>query len=499
MTETVTLHGRGLSVADIEAVAGGTPVALDPSGLAVMARTRSQLMAAISEQRPMYGVTTGLGPRVVERLSIEEQSAMSLSTIRGRAHSVGEPLPASTVRAAMAVRANTFLIGASGADPALAQMMVDCLNAGLSPVVRETGSIGAADLMWGGNLGLGLIGEGEMHTPSGTMAASNALAEAGLEPFHPGPRDGLALATTSAFVAAIAALGLGRARRSFESVQTAAALSLEAFRGNLSPFDPRALALRPQPGQAGAAAGILQRLEGSSLHEHGQARRVQDPLSLRNIAQVHGTALATLGFLEEAVSDEINGASDNPVVIAETGDVLSSGGYLTPHLAVSLGAAAQALVHLAAAQVSRIAKMLNPRFTDLPVGLVAAGTDSAGFAPATKTAEALFSEILHLAQPCPVYPSAGADGVEDVVAHSAVPAKALGAIVDRLERLTALELMVSTQHAELRAPDVLAPAIARVISVVRETIPALTADRSLSADIEALAAQIGTGRFCHPA
>ena len=497
MTKTITLNGKDLTADEIEAIAGGAPVSLDPAGLDAMARTRAMLLAAIEEQRPMYGVTTGLGPRVVERLSIEEQAAMSINTIRGRAHAVGEPLPRATVRAAMAVRANTLLIGASGADPALARLIADCLNAGISPLVRETGSIGAADLMWGGNLGLGLIGEGEMETVRGRLPAAQALAEAGLAPYRPGPREGLALATTSAFVGGIAALGLARARRAYESAQTAAALALEAFRGNLSPFDARAIAARPQPGQAESAAGLLARLEGSALTRSGQARRVQDPLSLRNVAQIHGTVCATLDFLGHAVNDEINGASDNPVVVGD-GDVISSGGYLTPHLAVTLGAAAQAFVHLAAAQVSRIAKLLNPRFTDLPVGLVAAGVDSAGFAPATKTAEALFSEVLHLAQPCPVYPSAGADGVEDVVAHSAVPAKALGQIVDRLERLVAMELMIATQHTELRAPDPIAPRLATAMAQVRALVSPLSADRSLSADIETLANNVASGTFTDP-
>lgn len=498
MATQIRLSGEGLTPDQVVAIADGARVDIDDADLDRMRKTHGILQEALTAQRPIYGVTTGLGPRVVERLSPDEQTAMSVRTIRGRAHSVGAPLPIETVRAAMAVRANTLLIGASGAAPDLAMMLADCLNAGLTPVVRESGSIGAGDLMWGGNMGLGLIGEGQMDTPDGCFPAAQALAAAGLQPYRPGPREGLALVASSCFVGGLAAQGLIRSERAFESTQTAAALALESFRANLSPFRFRALALRPQPGQMAAAAGIYARLDGSDLHRPGAARRVQDPLSLRNIAQVHGTVVAALDTVDEAVREEINGASDNPVVLARTGEVLSAGGYLSPHLTVTLGMLAQAFVHLAAAQVARISKLMNPRLSDLPVGLVAAGTDSAGIAPATKSAEAMFSEIVHLAQPSPVYPSGAADGVEDIVTHSPVPAKALLAIAERLDRLCAMELMVATQAIELRAPAQISPAMRAAMKQVRAVVPPVTEDRALSDDIEALAARVTAGAFMDP-
>ena len=420
MADRISLSGDELTPDQVMAIAEGAQVLIDDADLDRMRTTHAILKDAIAAQRPIYGVTTGLGPRVVERLDDDEQAAMSVRTIRGRAHSVGTPFPPRIVRAAMAVRANTLLIGAAGADPDLALMLGNCLNAGLTPVVRETGSIGAGDLMWGGNLGLGLIGEGQMDTPGGCRPAAEALAAAGLSPYRPGPREGLAMVASSCFVGAIAALGLTRTERAFESAQTAAAVALESFRANMSPYRYRALALRPQPGQMAAAAGIFARLDGSDLHNPGTARRVQDPLSLRNIAQVHGTVVSALDMVDQAVREEINGASDNPVVLAKTGEVLSAGGYMSPHLTVTLGMLAQAVVHMAAAQVSRISKLMSPRLADMPVGLVAAGTDSAGIAPAMKSAEAMFSEIVHLAQPSPVYPGGAADGVEDIVSHLSV-------------------------------------------------------------------------------
>ncbi|MGD1924024.1 MAG: histidine ammonia-lyase [Paracoccaceae bacterium] len=495
MTDPVELSGAGLTIPALSDIAEGREVKLSAQGRASMQRTRDVLMSAIAEGRPMYGITTGLGPRVVERLSPDAQVRMSVNTVRGRAHAVGRALPVPVVRAAMAVRINGLLTGASGADPALADLLAGCLNAGLTPVIGETGSIGAADLMWGGMMGLALLGEGEMDTPSGRLPSARALEAVGLRPYNPGPREGLAMVSHSATVAGIAAMGLARFVVAFETLQTAAAMSLEGFRGNLTPFDPDVLAKRPQPGQDVAAEGILRRLEGSLLRMPGNARRVQDPLSMRNIPQIHGAVLAAQDFAREAVETEINGASDNPVVLAERDEILSAGGYLTPHLSIALTTLNQAILHAASAQVARMAKTLMPRFTDLPVGLASADVDSAGIAPATKTSEALFSEIVQLAQPSPVYPSGAADGVEDVVTHSAIPAKALHDICERLELLSAMELMIGCQAVELRALDTVAPKIATAMATVRKTVPPVTVDRSLSADIESLADIVRIGAF----
>ena len=497
MADTITLTGADLTPEAVTAIGAGAHVALAEQGLARMARTHALLQQALQEGRPMYGITTGLGPRVVDRLSTAEQAAMSVNTLRGRAHAVGAPLPVPVVRAAMAIRANTLLIGAAGANPDLARLIVDCLNAGLTPLVRDTGSIGAADLMWGASMGLPLIGEGQMETPEGPRPATEALLEVGLAPYQPGPREGLALASHSSITAALGVLGHQRIVTVLEGAQTAAALSLEGFRANLSPLDGRVLVLHAQPGQDEAARGIRSRLAGSQLLTPGHARRVQDPLSMRNIAQIHGAVYMALDFAETALATELNGAPDNPSVL-EGGEILSTGAYLTPHLTIAMGTVTQSLTHLAAAQVARMSRQIQSEFTGLSVGLGVGDVASAGFAPAMKTAEALFSEVVQLAAPSPVYPSASANGVEDIVTHSAIPAKALSPMADHLARLTAMELMIATQAIELRALETIAPAVQQAMEMVRETVAPLTADRPLADDIEALAAQVTAGRFAAP-
>lgn len=488
--ETVLLTGRGLDAAAVAGIAAGRPVALGP--LDAMAAARAVIERAVTARIPVYGVTTGLGPKAVEALPEAELEAFALRTVRGRAHSAGDDLPPDICRAALAIRLNTLLIGAAGARPALAQTLAAWLNAGLAPAIRAVGSIGAADLMQGGDFGLAIIGEGRVHDGSGAVRpAAEALAEAQIAPYAPGPREGLALVSHSSVTAALAALGVARAGRAFDDLQRAAALSMEGFRANLSILDPDLLALRPQPGQDEAAAGLAALLEGSALCEPAAARRLQDPLSLRNLPQVHGALHAALAHARGAVEAEINGASDNPGVMAARGAVASHGGYLTPHLMVALSGLALALAQSAACQTARVAKLLAARFTDLPPGLGAVGAAGAGLGPVMKTAEALFAEIARRAAPPPVYPGFSADGLEDVSVHAGAIGKALLEALEMQSRLTAIEMVVAAQAVELRAlGEGLSPALRPLMETIRAVSPPLGEDRALGDEIEALAARL---------
>lgn len=272
----------------------------------------------------------------------------------------------------------------------------------------------------------------------------------------------------------------------------ALALSLEGFRANLSALDPKLLALRPQAGQAQVVSALSALLAGSPLYEDGAARRLQDPLSIRNIPQVHGAAWAAADAAKSAIEDEISGASDNPGIIAATGQVASHGGYLTPQLMISFGAYNQALALVAAATVARIGKLLSARFSDLPNGLSYTTAAGAGLGPVMKTAEALFAEIAHAAAPPPIYPGFSADGLEDVSVHTGLVAKATTRIADLLPELTAIELIVAAQAIDLRGAQI-APRLTSAHAIVRTISPKFEKDRPLGDEIAALASAIRDG------
>ncbi len=493
----INLCGDNLNAETLTHIAYGKPVALSEQGLATMRKARTVIETATESRTPIYGVTTGLGPKVVETMPAESVDNFSVNTIRGRAHAVGRPLSRAVVRAGMAVRTNTLLTGAAGARPALAEHLAACLNHNLTPVIPESGSIGVADLGWGGALGCALIGEGQMLLADGSVVdADVALLNAGIKPFTPALREGLAIVSHSSITAGMAALGLCELSAVFSAVQTAAALSMEGFRANLSPLDHRVLALRPQAGQQQVATQIMSLLGNSRLRDAGAARRLQDPLSIRNIVQVHGAALATLQSLELAVSDEINGASDNPAVLYQDNEVLSHGGYLPVYINITLSSALHAIVHLASLQVSRISKLLFARFTELNNGLTSAAAEGAGLAPLMKTAEALFAEIAHHATPAPVYPGISADGLEDVVTHTAIPARAAFTVAEKLRQLTAIELIVAAQAIDMREiHDSLSSVLAANHNQIREVSALVKQDRPLGGEIDTLATQIAQGDF----
>lgn len=490
------LSGEGLTVETLTAAARGRPsVRLSEDAQARMARSRAVIETAVAEGRPLYGVTTGLGARATEALSAAALTAFSYDTLRGRAHAIGPALPREAVRAAMIVRLNGLATGASGASPAVAAHLAACLSADLTPLVGAIGSIGAADLVLGATMGRALIGEGRMLGEDGPVEAGAALAAAGLTPPELGPRDGLALANHSSFSAALAALACHGAIVAVDAAQTAAALSCEAFRANLSPLYPRVLAARPQAGQETAASGLLARLEGSALREPGQARRLQDPISIRCLAQIHGAALAAVDGLRAAVETEINAAADNPVVLPDSGDALSGGGFMTPMLTLSAETAARALGMLATAQLGRIKALTTERLTGLPQFLETGGGPSNGYAPMLKVAEALTAQVLHAGAATPIFPSLNADGVEDALTNAPLAAQSLSEGVAALGRLTALELVVSTTAIELRAPERPAPFVAATAGKVRAISPPPDAHRSISQELEQLAEAVAEGAF----
>lgn len=493
----MAITGRRLTPAQVAAIArGGAPVHIDDDARERMEAAAAVVRRAAEDAVPVYGLTTGLGSRVVERVEAAEASAFSLRTIRGRAMAVGEPLPDEVVRAAMAARLSGLCAGGSGAGTAVADGLAALLNCGVHPVVPGIGSVGASDLCLLAHVGLTLIGEGEARWDGRRMASAQALAAAGLEPVALGPRDGLAICSSSAVSAGAAALALVDARACLEAVQSAAALSMEGFRANLTPLDRRVVAARPAPGQAWAAAGLRRRLAGGSLTEPGAARRLQDPLSLRCASQVHGSLHVALDLLEAAVAPELAGAADNPVVLAEDEEIVSTGNFHAPALALALDATAVGLAQVAAVVAERSARLLTGRLSGLPHNLTRAqGASSSGLGPLIKTAQALAVEIRHGSAPYAVLSTSNADAVEDDSTAAAQGALRVRAQLERLWRLAAVELVIAAQAVELAAPERLGAGTAAAFAFVRETVAPLDDDRPFGGDVERLAGRLRDGEL----
>jgi histidine ammonia-lyase len=509
MADSVLITGTDLDPAALEAIArDGAPVEIDAGARARMAETAAILERAAASGRPIYGVTTGLGSRVTDAVGPRESSGYPLRTIRGRATGVGEPLPRELVRAAIAVRVNGLCTGGSGARPTLAEGLARLLNAGVHPAIPRSGSIGAADLCLMAHVGLALIGEGRAELGGEWMDTGDALVRSGLSVVPLGPRDGLAICSSSAIAIGTATLALRDARACLEAAQVSAALSMEGFRASLTPLDPRAVAARPAPGQAWAAAGLRALLAGSPMTEVNRPRRLQDPLSFRCASQIHGALHTALDGLQAALEPELAGAADNPLVLpqgeaAEDGglepEILSTGNFSSPALALALDGVAIGCAQVAHAIAERQARLKETRLSGLPSNLVEIDPDRAssrsGVAPLSKTAAALVLEIRHLAAPIAILQAVTADGVEDDMTGALQGALRLGEQLTRLRLLVALELLVAAQAVDIAHPSrstntaeraPLGAGTGAAHRAVRELIPPLREDRALGPEVERL-------------
>jgi histidine ammonia-lyase len=487
MTDRILLDGHSLTPATVERIAR-TDVAVELSSLAgiEVKKGREVVETYLREGIPAYGLNTGLGLRVTERLPPEKLDDFSYRMVRARAQGLGEPLPQEVVRAIIVVRLNTMLSGSAGQSAWIAPYLAEILNRKLVPIMPRLSSVGAADLVGMAGLAHALMGEGEMIFQNHRMGSGEALKRAGLEPLKLGPKDGQTLSNNTAFTTGQAALVAVDAHRAVKSHLAAAALALEGFRGNLSPIAEETAALRPLPGQVRAAADLRGLLHGSLLFTPGAARRLQDPLSFRCIAQVFGAAYWAHSSLEETISVELNSSSDNPVVLPSKGRIVTTGNFHQLQLALAADQMARALGWCTTDSISRVARLMNPVFSGLPPLLSSEAAERAGFGPLMKPAEALRAEIVHLATPVPIMPSYNADGQEDSLSHAPLAVHKLADLLVRYELIVSFELLAAAQAVELAKPEKLAPRLAEVHRLVREISPFIDEDRPLARDIEAI-------------
>jgi histidine ammonia-lyase len=481
----LVVDGHGLTPADVAAVAWqGVRVVLADEVMPLLLRERAVVDDIVDRQVPAYGLTTGLGNRSSYALPRAELTQFSVRTIRGRANAVGGPLPTPVVRAAVLARVNGIAGGGSGVSPQIARLLVDMLNARVHPVIPEVGSIGASDLCQMAHVGLVVMGEGRAEVSGQVLDGAAALRQAGLSPVQFGPKDGHVLCSASPVAAGCGALALDEAATVLRLAQAVTALTFEGFRANTSPLDPRVLRLRPAPGQSRAASELLALLAGGELTSPGHARRVQDPISLRCAAQVHGSLHAALDFAAAALEPELNGSGDNPVVLAGTGEILSSGNFHTPALALAFDTMALALTQTAAVSAERVQRLLNPAVSGLPANLTAYGAERSGFAPLVKTAQALVAEIRFASAPVCTDPRYGADAVEDDSTNASLGARRLLPMLTRLTQLLAVEAVVAAQAVDLAAPPVLGTGPELLHRVIRSAVPHLDDDRPGGEDVE---------------
>jgi histidine ammonia-lyase len=492
VSHSLVLTGEDLTLQDVWDVAVHGAKAEIADVAKDRMRAARELVESVSDENT-YGVNTGFGRFVTARIPEELADELQLRLLRSHACGVGEPYPDDVVRAALLLRANAIAKGYSGARVETVALLVECLNRGVLPVVPARGSVGASgDLAPLAHLALPLVGEGQAVVEGDVLDGAAALRRVGLEPIRLVSKEGLSLVNGTQFMAAMAALGVERARRLAATADLACALSLEALRGSRSSFAPAVHRSRPLKGQLDAAANIWRLLEGSAIIEsHRWCDKVQDAYALRCAPQVHGACRDLLDYVEATVTVELNAATDNPLVLVGEGEIVSAGNFHGQPLAFALDVLAMAAAELASISERRTERMVNPSLSDgLPPFLVEEGGLNSGFMIPQYVAAALVSENKVFAHPASVDSIPTSAGQEDHVSMgNAAGLKALR-VLDNAERTLAIELLAGTQAIEFLAPLRPGAGVRAVHDFVRSFSPRLTEDRSLTADIEQTATAI---------
>ncbi len=489
---SVTIGAAPLVIEDIVRIAqDGACVVLAEPARARLAAARAVVDRHALHSTPVYGLNSALGANTGKPLDPADLATYQVRAIRARAVGVGPVYDTVSVRAMLAARIAGMAAGGSGASPRVVDALVALLNRRVHPCVPRFGSIGAADLPQLAHLALPLIGEGEAELDGTRMSGAAALALAGLHPVTLGPKDGLALVSANAATLGRAALVLHDARGLFDAWLQAIALSFEGFRANPSILDERAIAARPAPGQATAAARLRALLAGSALTP-ASARRVQDPLSFRVVAPVHGAGGWMLDEAVRIVEMELNAAADSPLVLANDDALLSNGNFQMPALALALDALAIATAHMAHLCAARVLRFMAPGLTDLPLQLTRRGPSHSGFATVQKTAVALLADIRHRANPGSLDAMAVSEGVEDHATFTLATVEKLAESLERVRYLVAIEELVAAQAVDLRglAADMLGTGPRALHAEVRAEVPVLDEDRPLGPDVERRAAAL---------
>jgi histidine ammonia-lyase len=492
----VLLDGEHLTLDNLLAIADeGAAVALAPAARARVAAARAVVDRRADGDAAVYGINTGFGSFAETRIERTDLARLQVNLLRSHAAGVGEPLPVRAVRASMALRANVLAKGFSGIDARTLDTLVELLNKRVHPRVPSRGSVGASgDLAPLAHIGLVLIGEGEVWDGDSTRAAREALAAAAITPVTLGPKEGLALINGTQPSTAVAALALAGAERVAKAADLAAALSIDGLQGSIRPFDARIHAARPYSGQSIVARNLVALLEGSAINAaHANCGRVQDAYSMRCVPQVHGAAREALQWVRHIVDIEMNAATDNPMVFAETDEIVSGGNFHGAPVAMAADLLVVALAQLATISERRSERLVNPALSGLPAFLTRNGGLESGYMLAQVTAAALTSEIKTLSHPASVDTIPTSANKEDHVSMSMSAALKAERALQLLTNIIAVEILCACQAIDLLAPLTSSAHVMRVHRAVRERVPPLMSDRPPAPDIDAIAAMIRDG------
>jgi len=477
------------------ALAAPLSMTLGRADLRRVRRSRALIERLIAGGKVVYGVNTGFGSLASERISASDLEQLQHNLVLSHAAGTGAPLSDEVVRLVLVLKIASLAQGYSGIRPQTLQSLQSLLRAGVYPLIPSQGSVGASgDLAPLAHLSAVLLGFGNVRHRGHVMSARRGLGIAGLEPLRLGAKEGLALLNGTQVSTALALAGLFAIENVYAAALLSGAMSVDALKGSDTPFDARIHEVRRQQGQIEVAAQLRALLAGSKVRaSHLDCSRVQDPYSLRCQPQVMGACLDLVRTASATLLREANAVTDNPLVFARDGDVLSGGNFHAEPVAFAADQLAIAVAEMGSIAERRVALLVDTKMSGLPAYLIAHSGLNSGFMVAQVTAAALVAENKALAHPASVDSIPTSANQEDHVSMATYAARRLLAMADNAAGIIAIELLAAAQGLEFHRPLRSSRSLEAVLRLLRQKVPRLERDRYFAADIEAARALITSG------
>jgi histidine ammonia-lyase len=491
---SLLVNGKSLRIEDVINVARkGQRVKLSRNSLKQVQSCRKFLERSIDGGQTIYGVNTGFGH--LSRVKIQKQDLKKLQFNLIRSHSVGvgEPYAREIIRAMMLLRLCTMARGYSGVRPILLRKFEDCLNKDIVPFIPESGSLGASgDLAPAAHLGLVIIGEGSVIVDrKKVVPGKTALRKAGIEPLHLEYKEGLSLINGTQLMSALGCFLVNDGRNFLKSLDLASALTVDVLRGNTDAFDSRVHLLRPHEKQIVTANNMRKILRNSRLVNTGN--RVQDAYSIRCIPQIHGAYKQAWQFLKNIVEVEINSVTDNPIILANQGDIVSCGNFHGQVLSMAFDLLSVNISNASTVSERRIERMLNPSLSGLPPFLTDEAGLRSGLMMTQYTAAALTSETRILAHPASIDNIPVSAEQEDHSSMGVTAGNKAMKIMEKASYVVGIELICGCEAAEFVGSAKLGDGCKLTYDFVRRKVRSISSDRSLTQDITYLGKSVLKG------
>jgi histidine ammonia-lyase len=494
----ISLDGHTLTAAEVMRVAtGNAQVSISPDAMPRIEAARSVVERILANDETVYGINTGFGALVHQRISSEDLTQLQTNLVRSHATAIGELMSKEAVRAMMTVRINSLSKGNSGVHPGVLQQLVDFLNYDIIPAIPRIGSLGASgDLAPLSHMALSLIGEGDVLThDGGTEPTLNRLEKHGLIPLELRAKDGLSLINGTSQMCSFLVLAEQKIADLFVYADLALCTSIEARKASVKPSDERVHHARPHPGQVLVSQRVRTILKDSPIiASHSDCEQVQDAYSFRCAPQVHGAIYERLTSLQKTLDIELNSATDNPLIFPDISnpgphEVISQGNFHGEVLALSADAMTAAMFELGSISERRIDQMLDPARSGLPAFLAKDSGLESGLMIVQYVAGASLGELHGHAAPRSIFSTSTSAGQEDHVSMGATACWNLLQATDRLSEVLACEFIVACQALEFNE---IQPSkfIVAMKQRIRSVVEPLDGDRSTSADIIAVAKEL---------